>query len=170
MVSLISLAALIEPQNSKPPADNSPRLISATDLPELTELYLHAYAGGPSRPDTETTADRISALFKGSHGTPVPQASLMTTDAEDRITAAIITTERVLGNDGPNTAFIAELFTHPDHRRQGLAEKLLTHAMTALHDTGHKTVTVTVNSANAAAMALYLSRDFRRFTPAAAPD
>jgi hypothetical protein len=36
--------------------------------------------------------------------------------------------------------------------------------MNALHDTGHKTLAVTVNSSNAAAIALYLSRDFRRPT------
>lgn len=39
--------------------------------------------------------------------------------------------------------------------------------MQALHETGHKTLAVTVHSLNAAAIALYLSRDFRRFTPAA---
>jgi ribosomal protein S18 acetylase RimI-like enzyme len=80
------------------------------------------------------------------------------------VTAAITTIEKVLGSDGPGTAFIADLFTHPDHRRQGLAEELLSHAMNALHDRGHKTLAVTVNSSNAAAVALYLSRDFRRLT------
>ncbi|WP_306915111.1 MULTISPECIES: GNAT family N-acetyltransferase [unclassified Arthrobacter] len=56
----------------------------------------------------------------------------MTADAEGHITAAIVTIERALGSDGPRTAFIAELFTHPDHRRQGLAEGLLSHAVQAL--------------------------------------
>lgn len=159
MVSLISLAALTGPQDLKPTTP-SPRNIKSTDLPKLADLYLHAYG-------EEKSADRISAVFGGVHGIPIPQASLLTADAEGRITAAIITTERALGTDGPKTAFIAELFTHPDHRRQGLAEKLLSHALQALHDTGHKTLAVTVNSANAAAVALYLSRDFRRLTPSA---
>jgi N-alpha-acetyltransferase 10/11 len=163
VVSLISLAALIGPQDLKPTV-HSPRNIKSTDLPKLADLYLHSYGDGTSSSDTEKAAARISAVFEGAHGTPIPQASLLTADTEGRITAAIVTTERALGTAGPRTAFIAELFTHPDHRRQGLAEELLSHAMQALHDTGHKTVAVTVNSANAAAIALYLSRDFRRLT------
>jgi N-alpha-acetyltransferase 10/11 len=168
MVPLISLATLIEPQHLKP-VGNSPRVISATDLPKLADLRLHAYNDGASPPDADKDADRIPAVFQGSHGASLPHASLLTADEEGRITAAIITTERAI-SDGPKTAFIAELFTHPDHRRQGLAEKLLTHAMQALHETGHKTLAVTVNSSNAAALALYLSRDFRRLAPAAHDD
>lgn len=163
MVSLISLAALVGPQEPKR-AVHTVRNIQPTDLPELADLYLHAYIDGTSVPDPEKAADRINAVFKGAHGTPLPQASLLTTATEGRITAAIITTERDLGTAGPGTAFIAELFTHPDHRRQGLAEELLSHALQALHDTGHRTVAVTVDSSNAAAIALYLSRDFRRLT------
>jgi ribosomal protein S18 acetylase RimI-like enzyme len=163
LVSLIALAALIEPQDLKS-AVYSPRSIEATNLPNLADLYRHAYGDGTSHPDKEKAADRISAVFEGVHGTPIPQASLLTADPEGRVTAAIITTEKVLGSNGPGTAFIADLFTHPAHRRQGLAEELLSHAMNALHDTGHKTLAVTVNSSNAAAIALYLSRDFRRLT------
>jgi hypothetical protein len=36
--------------------------------------------------------------------------------------------------------------------------------MDVLHTLGHRTVAVTVNSGNAPALALYLSRDFRRLT------
>lgn len=168
MVSLISLATLIEPQDPNP-VDSTPRPVHATDLPELTDLYQRAYGDGTSRPDNDEDAGWIPAVHGGSQGPLIPQASLLTADAEGRITAAILTTERAL-TEGSKTAFIAELFTHPDHRRQGLAEKLLTDAMQALHETGHKTLAVTVNSSNAAALALYLSRDFRRFTPAAHAD
>lgn len=163
MGPLISLAALIGPQENEP-AVRPPRAIKAGDLPTLTDLYLHAYPHEASHPGPGKPADTISAIFDGTHGTPIPQASLLTDNAEGRITAAIITTERALGNDGSRTAFIAELFTHPDHRRQGLAEDLLSHAMQALHELGHRTLAVTVDSNNAAAIALYLSRDFRRLT------
>ena len=169
MVSLTSLAALIEPQDLKPIVQ-APRSITPTDLPKLAELYLHAYADEASHPDEGRAADRISAVFAGAHGNPIPQASLLTSDDDGRVTAAIITTERDLGSGGSRTAFIAELLTHPDHRRQGLAEGLLSHAMQALHGLGHKTVAVTVNSGNAGAIALYLSRDFRRLTQPAGND
>jgi GNAT superfamily N-acetyltransferase len=91
-------------------------------MPKLADLYAHAYAGGTSNPDTEKAAARISAVFEGTHGIPIPQASLLTSDGDGRVTAAIVTTERALGSDGSKTAFIAELLTHPAHRRQGLAE------------------------------------------------
>jgi GNAT superfamily N-acetyltransferase len=165
MGSLISLAALLEPQVLDPFV-TAPQTIRGRDLPELADLYLHAYADATPQPDREKAAASISAVFDGAHGVPLPQASLLTRDAEGRLTAAIITTERTFRSDRPKTPFIAELFTHPDYRRQGLAEILLNHAMQALHDTGHKTLAVTVSSTNAPALALYLSRDFRRFTPA----
>lgn len=165
MVSLISLAALIEPQVFDPFL-TTPQTINAADLPELAELHLQAYADPTSDSNAETAAASINAIFDGTRGALIPQASLLTRDAEGRITAAIITTERKFRSDRPATPFIAQLFTHPDYRRQGLAETLLSHAMQALHDTGHKTLAVSVNSSNAAAIALYLSRDFRRFTPA----
>ncbi len=166
MVSLIALAALLEPQDLKP-AVRSPQGIRATDLPKLANLLWHAYPSGTGYPNAEKAGDRIRAVFEGTHGTPIPQASLFTADTDGRIIAAIITTDRALGERGSRTAFIAELFTHPDHRRKGLAEELLMHAMHALHEAGHRTLAVTVNTDNAAAIAFYLSRDFRRFTPTA---
>ena len=128
MAPLISLAALVGPQEREP-ALRLPRPIETVDLPALTDLYLHAYSHTTSRPDTGKQDGKISAVFEGAHGTPIPQASLLTADAAGRITAAILTTDRILGNDGTKTAFITELFTHPEHRRQGLAEVLLRHAM-----------------------------------------
>ncbi|MDP9998387.1 GNAT family N-acetyltransferase [Pseudarthrobacter sulfonivorans] len=169
MASLISLAALIEPQILDPFV-TAPRVIHAPDLPELTDLYLHAYADGTFNPDAETAAAGINAIFDGARGALIPQASLLTRDTDGRITAAIITTERTFRSDRPKTPFIAQLFTHPEYRRQHLAETLLSHAMQALHDSGHKTLAVTVSSSNAAAIALYLARDFRRFTPAVTSD
>jgi N-alpha-acetyltransferase 10/11 len=160
---VISLVALIEPQLLDPFV-TAPRPIKAADLPDLTDLYRGVYAQKTGDPGTPEGG--IKAVFDGAHGALIPEASLLTADAEGRITAAIIITERVVGTDSPKTAFIAELFTHPDYRRQGLAETLLSHATQALHETGHKTLAVTVHSSNSAAIALYLSRDFRRFTPA----
>jgi predicted N-acetyltransferase YhbS len=138
MVFLISLAALIEPQILDP-SFTAPHVIQATDLPEITDLYLHAYADGTFQPDAETAVASINAVFDGARGSLIPQGSLLTRDPEGRITAAIITTERTFRSDRPKTPFIAQLFTHPDYRRQHLAEILLSHAMQALHDSGHKT-------------------------------
>jgi ribosomal protein S18 acetylase RimI-like enzyme len=161
MVPLISLAALIGPQEHKPDS-RIPRPLAASDLPELKDLYLQAYDPETEHSEGFHSVDRIGTIFDGVHGTPIPEASLLTVGADGRITGAIIITDRHVGSPGPGTAFIAELFTHPDHRRQGLAEDLLRHAMHVLHTLGHNILAVTVHSGNAAAMALYLSRDFRR--------
>lgn len=169
MVHLISLAALVRPQELTP-GTSIHRLVEPADLTELTDLYLRAYAPEADRLDAEKAAGRISRIFDGTHGTPIPQASLAILDAVGRITAAILVTDRHVGSTGPGTAFIAELFTHPDHRRQGLAEDLLRRAMNVLHTLGHRTVAVSVHSGNAPALALYLSRDFRRLTQRAGDD
>lgn len=164
MVSLISLAAVIEPQDLKRAAQPL-RNVRATDLAELADLYLRAYSDGASPPDTAKAVDRIKALLDGAYGVLIPQACLLTMDEAGRATAAIVTIERDFGNKASTNAFIAELFTHPEKRREGLAEKLLGHAMHALHDAGRTTVSVTVDRNNPAAIALYLSRGFRRLVP-----
>jgi hypothetical protein len=120
---------------------------------------LQAYGDGTSAPGTVKLTDRINTVIEGAHGHPRPQASLLTTDTEGRINATIITTERDLGH---GTAVIAELFTDPP-TAEG-PEQLLSNALQALHDTCHKSVAVTVDSANAAVLAIYLFRDFRRLT------
>jgi ribosomal protein S18 acetylase RimI-like enzyme len=160
MNSLITLAALTGPPEHEAGLV-PPRRIEARDLPELTLMYQHAYADGPAHA-SGGNVDRVGALFDGVHGRPVPEASLVTAGPDGRLTAAIIITDCTPGNEGGAEAFIAELFTHPDHRRQGLAEELLRHSMDALHSSGRTTVAVSVDSSNSAAMALYLSRDFRR--------
>jgi N-alpha-acetyltransferase 10/11 len=169
MSSLISLAALTGPQELTSSA-SVPRPVESKDLPELADLYLRSYAPEADRLEAEKAAGRIGTIFDGTHGTPIPQASLLTVHPDGHITAAIIITDRHVGSAGPGMAFIAELFTHPDHRRQGLAEELLRHATHVLHTLGHKALAVSVHSGNAAAMALYLSRDFRRLTQRSGDD
>lgn len=165
MHSLISLAALIEPQVLDPFV-TAPRAVRTADLQELADLYTLAYANGTAGPDKSAASSTLRAILEGSCGVLIRQASLLYQDHEGHIIAVILTVERTFRSDKPPTAFIAELFTHPEYRRQHIAETLLSHAMQALHETGHKTLAVTVSNSNAAAIALYLSRDFLLFTPA----
>jgi ribosomal protein S18 acetylase RimI-like enzyme len=165
MNAMVILTAPTGPQDQGATAIRV-RPVEAPDLPELTDLYRRAYAGESGHAG-DGTADGIDALLQGVHGSPVHDASLVSLDDGGRITAAIITTDTTnpaMATDGSGAAFIAELFTHPDQRRQGLAEELLRRCIHALHATGRTTVAVRVDSSNAAAMALYLSRDFRRLT------
>jgi ribosomal protein S18 acetylase RimI-like enzyme len=150
----ITLVALTGHKDTRP-ALVPLRLLEPGDLPELRRVQQHAYADGPVQPGDADSGWTGTTGIEG-FGRTVEAASLVTSGPDGQITAAIIVTER----DGG--AVIAELFTHPDHRRQGLAEELLRHALYVLHALDHATVTVTVDDTNSAAMALYLSRDFRR--------
>lgn len=160
MNALVTLAAQTGPQE-RGATTIQVRPVEAWDLPELSALYRQAYAGDAENPG-DGTAGGIEALLQGVHGSPMAGASLVSVDAGGHITAAIITTDAALAAGGSGTALIAELFTHPDQRRQGLAEELLRQCIHALHTIGRTRVAVHVDSSNAAAMALYLSRDFRR--------
>jgi len=154
MNALITLVAVTGHQNTM--AGRIPvRPLQPDDLLELANLHRHAYADRPG--GRAGGPVWIGPSMDEGHGTAAA-ASLVASGPEGQITAAIIITER----DGE--AVIDELFTHPHHRRQGLAEELLQHCMHLLHTLGRPTVTVTVEDNNPAAMALYLSRDFRRLT------
>jgi len=137
------------------------RPIQAADLPELYAMYRDSYADSlPQPPDR--AVGWIDALLAGTEGRHVPEASAVLAGPDGRLAAAIIVTEPASGSAGDWDSVIAELFTHPDHRRQGLAEELLGYSLHVLHSLGRNRVAVTVDSGNSAALALYLSRDFRR--------
>ena len=137
------------------------RPIHAADVGELSEMYRDSYADSLPQPP-ERAVGWIDALLAGAQGRHLPEASAVLTGPEGQLTAAIIVTEPAAGNEGNWDSVIAELFTHPGYRRQGLAEDLLGHCLAALRTLGRTRVAVTEDSGNSAALALYLSRDFRR--------
>lgn len=139
------------------------RPISAADIEELSVMYRDSYADSLPQP-AERATGWIEALLAGAAGRHVPEASAVLTGPDGQLTAAIIVTEPAPGDAGDWDSVIAELFTHPGYRRQGLAEDLLGHCLAALQALGRSKVAVTVDSGNSAALALYLSRDFRRLT------
>ncbi len=160
MNPLIILTAATGPREGSRPAA-AIRPIHATDIPQLSAMYRDSYADGlPHPPDR--ASGWIDALLDGAEGRHVPEASAVLAGPGGELAAAIIVTEPASGTAGDWDSVIAELFTHPDHRRQGLAEELLGHCLHALHTLGRNRVAVTVDSGNSAALALYLSRDFRR--------
>jgi ribosomal protein S18 acetylase RimI-like enzyme len=158
MNASITLVAVTGPQKATP-ARVPVRPLGLDDLPELAGLWRQVYASGAGlQRGGDSGWIGASMDERGGRTAASDAASLVTSGPDGQITAAIIVTEL----DGE--AVIDELFTHPDHRRQGLAEELLRHCMHLLHTLGRPTVTVTVEDNNPAAMALYLSRDFRRLT------
>lgn len=137
------------------------RPIRAADRDELSAMYRDSYADSlPQPPGRE--AGWIDSLLAGVEGRHLPEASAVLAAPDGQLAAAIIVTEPDESAPGNWDAVIAELFTHPGHRRKGLAEELLGHCLQSLHSLGRGRVAVTVDGGNSAALALYLSRDFRR--------
>lgn len=161
MNPLITLTAVPAPRGGGPAAAIRP--IRSADVAALSTMYLDSYAGALPQP-AGREAGWIEALLEGAEGRLLPEASAVLAGADGQLSAAIIVTDPAPGTTGDWDSVIAELFTHPDHRRNGLAEDLLGHCLQALHTLGRNKVAVTVDSGNAAALALYLSRDFRRAT------
>jgi ribosomal protein S18 acetylase RimI-like enzyme len=139
------------------------RPISDNDRNQLAELYAQTRAGTTGPDVTRHHGAALEDVLHDRQHPVIPEASLVSVDAEGQITACIVVIKRPSKDGGAGTAFITELFTHPQHRRQGLAEDLLRCAIDKLHATGWPAVAVTLDSTNAAAMALYLSMDFRRW-------
>ncbi|WP_307036635.1 GNAT family N-acetyltransferase [Arthrobacter sp. B3I4] len=139
------------------------RPIHPADVDELSDMYRKSYAESLPQPPERATG-WIDSLLAGAEGNHLRGASAVLTGPEGQLTAAIIVTEPAAGENPGWDAVIAELFTHPGHRRQGLAEDLLAHSLSALRAMGRTRVAVAVDSGNSAALALYLSRDFRRVT------
>ncbi len=162
MNPLIILTAATGPRDGARPG-TAIRPIQAADLPELAVMYRDSYADSLPQPPHRATG-WIDTLLDGARGRHVPEASAVKAAPDGQLAAAIIVTEPAPGNDVDWDSEIAELFTHPDHRRQGAAEELLAHCLHALHKLGRQRVAVTVDSGNSAALALYLSRDFRRLS------
>ncbi|NUU31839.1 N-acetyltransferase [Arthrobacter sp. C9C5] len=162
MNPLIILTAVTGPRDGAHPGA-AIRPIQAADLPELSVMYRDSYADSLPQPK-DRAVGWIDALLDGAHGRHVPEASAVKAAPDGQLAAAIIVTEPAPGSEGDWDSEIAELFTHPDHRRQGLAEELLGHCLHVLHTLGRNRVAVTVDSGNSAALALYLSRDFRRLS------
>lgn len=160
MVTLIARTAPLERE-----LRTASRTIQETDLPRLGELYFTAYEPGVAGDTLEAAKDDMKASLKGKYGEFLPQASHVALDEQGKVVAAIVLVERAVGDDVPDAPFIVELFTDRDYRRRGLAEELVLASMDSLFNNGSQEIALRVPESNSAALALYLSLDFRRWTP-----
>jgi len=78
-----------------------------------------------------------------------PSSRVWVAESDGKITAMIVVWLLV------DEAHIATIATHPDHRRRGIASRLLIHALQSLKDEGADHSVLEVREGNTAAQAMY---------------
>ena len=163
MTDMVTLIARTTPLERE--LKTASRTVEESDLPRLGELYFTAYEPGVAGESLQAAMDTMHASLSGRYGQFLPKASHVALDESGKIVAAVIVVERAIGDDTPDAPFILELITDRDHRRRGLAEDLVLATMDTLFNDGQQEVALRVEETNSAALALYLSLDFRRWSP-----
>ncbi|OAX51768.1 GNAT family N-acetyltransferase [Rothia kristinae] len=146
------------------PVTVSTRPVARQDADGLARLYFTAYDDG-SVTSQAHALEILHHMFDGEYGAVLPKASPVVVDDAGRIIAAALVLESRVGDDLPDSPYIFELFTESSRRREGFAEQLLRVAITELKEEGFEHVALRISEDNAAALALYLTLDFRRWFP-----
>ncbi|QQC59538.1 GNAT family N-acetyltransferase [Rothia kristinae] len=146
------------------PVTVSTRPVARQDADGLARLFFTAYEDG-SVTSQAHALEILHHMFDGEYGAVLPNASPVVVDDAGRIIAAALVLESRVGDDLPDSPYIFELFTESSRRREGIAEQLLRVAITELKEEGFEHVAVRISEDNAAALALYLTLDFRRWFP-----
>ncbi|MEU6856996.1 GNAT family N-acetyltransferase [Rothia kristinae] len=144
------------------PVTVSTRPVARQDADGLARLFFTAYDDG-SVTSQAHALEILHHMFDGEYGAVLPKASPVVVDDAGRIIAAALVLESRVGDDLPDSPYIFELFTESSRRREGFAEQLLRVAITELKEEGFEHVALRISEDNAAALALYLTLDFRRW-------
>lgn len=141
------------------------RNVQDSDVARLGELYFTAYDAGVAGDTLEAAMADMQDSLAGKYGPFMPEASHVALDEEGNIVAAALVVEHAAGADTPKGPFIFELVTDRGHRRKGIAEDLVLATLDSLFNEGREMLALRVKETNSAALALYLSLDFRRWSP-----
>ncbi|WP_425861676.1 GNAT family N-acetyltransferase [Arthrobacter sp. TWP1-1] len=163
MTDMVTLIAKTTPLERELPFAS--RTVEESDAARLGELYFTAYDVGVAGDSLDVALADMKASLAGKYGPLLPGASHVALDEAGKIVAAVLVVEHAVGDDTPDAPFIIELITDRQHRRRGLAEDLVLATMDTLFNDGKTDVALRVESTNSAALALYLSLDFHRWSP-----
>ncbi|MDN5632039.1 GNAT family N-acetyltransferase [Glutamicibacter protophormiae] len=162
MTGNITLIARTAPSSREVTATS--RAVTEADTAELARLFLEAY--GSKISGTAEDAERmIRGAFQGDFGPFLSRESQLIEDENGTPVAAAVVLERRKDRTLPEVPYLFELFTASSHRRRGYAEQLVRQVMASLHESGYEEVCVRIPEDNAAALALYLTLDFNRWSP-----
>lgn len=162
MTDMVTLIAKTNPLERE--FKTATRTVQDTDLQRLGELYFSAYEAGEAGENLSVALADMSSAFEGKWGRLLHEASHVALDDDGEIVAAVLVVDRFTGYGAPDAPFIIELITDRNHRRRGLAEELVLVTMDTLFNEGRSDVSLQVEATNSAALALYLSLDFHRWS------
>lgn len=157
-LTLIGQTATIATRQIPLLMDYTSRPVHQDDSSELADLYFTVY---PSA-DIEELALAVAEMemtFADEFGELALELSPVVL-FNCKIVSAIMTVKRAPWDHAPDGLFVIEVFTHPDHRRKGLAQFGLTHAAVTAAQQGDETMALRVKSENSGALALYRNLGF----------
>jgi ribosomal protein S18 acetylase RimI-like enzyme len=135
------------------------RPVAPTDIPDIAELFLSAYASMAKTLDNALA--EVTGAFAGTWGVHWPDASPGAW-AGGELASVVQSVRRPGWDDAPDLPWIIDVFTDPGRRRTGLARGLLGVACRAMEIAGEPRVGLTVDDQNVAAVALYESLGFAK--------
>ncbi|GAB3818619.1 GNAT family N-acetyltransferase [Kribbella italica] len=162
---------------SPPPAGIALRAPTPEDIEPLGRTYFASYPPGVACATEPEAIEDIRRTYAGEYGVLDLAASRVAIDQTDSrsdttnavpdhrgflavdlqpIVGAALVVERGPWDDAPDCPFLIEVFTHPTHRRQGLAQALLTTCLTP-----DAPLALRVQDNNTPAIALYQRLGFR---------
>ena len=110
---------------------------------------------------TEKHVAQVAELEKICFGSAAWSEKSVASELENPLSVWLVALEgeKVLGYVGSQTVIdetdMMNVAVHPDYRRQGIAEALVTHLVQALREKGNHCLTLEVRVSNAPAIALY---------------
>ncbi len=132
------------------PCDRSPEDLYEAWRAAFPADHVDYYPGE----DAQVLAERLAPLLAGRVIGPVLPSSVLAVDAEDRVVAGLILTDR----DG--RPWIADVFRHPEHGYRGLGADLLRWSLGDAAERGLPDMTLVVSEGNPARR-VYESLGFR---------
>ncbi|MDN4477337.1 GNAT family N-acetyltransferase [Demequina sp. SYSU T00039] len=131
------------------------RPLQPEDIPWLAAASWEAYQGGRGFETWDAAVASTQSIFTGRWGDFMPVASPVGVTEDGYVAGVVATVQRITIDDAPDSPFVLNCLTIPDHRRQGVASGLLAAAARAAKAVGEHALGLTVDEDNAGARALY---------------
>lgn len=126
------------------------RTVSPTDLGGLARLMLDAYVGTIDYDDEnlDDAIDEVRAFLDDADS--LLDRSYIVEDEGTVVSAVLVSMSQ-------GRPFVAYVMTLPSHKNQGLARRVITHALKRLSDDGHEKVVLYITDGNRPSESLFRS-------------